>query len=147
MKISPNLYDGQDSLKFWRFLWFPTNSLLCVLRNKTFYSVYLSAVGSEKFFFSEYWSFCFYKWNTCKRLVSTRVSERLDVPLSLCPSVPLSWDKIFPLSLCLGTRAGSKILRQTPLSQDISGQNHFPKRNQKTRKGRFKTEKGRSKPG
>ena len=39
---------------------------------------------------------------------------------------------LVPLSLCPGTRAGAKIPRQTPLSWDIPGQNHFPKGNQKT---------------
>ena len=31
MKISPNLYGRMDGLKFWCFLWFPENSLLCVI--------------------------------------------------------------------------------------------------------------------
>ena len=38
------------------------------------------------------------------------------------PVVPLSWDKPrcdVPLSLCPGTRAGAKILGQTPLFQDV----------------------------
>ena len=38
MKISPNLQSRMDGLKFWCFLWFPENSLLCV---KLRYTVYL----------------------------------------------------------------------------------------------------------
>ena len=33
-----------------------------------------------------------------------------------------------PLSLCPGTKAGAKIPGQTPLSRDIPGQDHFPKK-------------------
>ena len=31
MKISPNLYGRMDGSKFWLFLWFPGNFLLCVI--------------------------------------------------------------------------------------------------------------------
>jgi hypothetical protein len=51
------------------------------------------------------------------------------------------------VSLCPGTRAGAKIPGQTPLSRDVPGQNHFPKRTLKTGKGSSKTGKRRSKTG
>ena len=35
MKISPNLHGRMDGLKFWCFLWFPENSLLCVILRYT----------------------------------------------------------------------------------------------------------------
>ena len=37
LKISPNLYGRMDRLKFWRFPWFPANSLLCVIKRNTVY--------------------------------------------------------------------------------------------------------------
>ena len=37
MKISPNLHGRMDGLKFWCFLWFPENSLLCVILRYTVY--------------------------------------------------------------------------------------------------------------
>ena len=49
------------------------------------------------------------------------------------------------MSLCPGTRVGANVLGQTPLSRDVPGQNHFPKRTQKTGKGRSKTGKSCSK--
>ena len=52
---------------------------------------------------------------------------------SRCPFVP--GQKSFPvlLSLCPGTRAGAKILGQTPLSRDVPGQNEFKNFNKMTR--------------
>ena len=41
MKISPNLYGRMDGLKFWCFLWFPENSLLCVKLRYTVYLIFL----------------------------------------------------------------------------------------------------------
>jgi hypothetical protein len=58
--------------------------------------------------------------------------------------IPLS---LVPVSLCPGTRAAVKIPGQTPMSWDVPGQNHLPKRTQKTGKGRSKTGKRRSKTG
>ena len=66
---------------------------------------------------------------------------------SRCPFVPRQKYFLVPLSLCPGTRAGAKIPGQTPLSRDVPGQNHIPKRTQKTGKGRSKTGKGCSKTG
>ena len=40
MKISPNLYGRMDGLKFWRFLLFPENFLLCVILHYTVCSVH-----------------------------------------------------------------------------------------------------------
>jgi hypothetical protein len=51
------------------------------------------------------------------------------------------------VSLCPGTRAGANVLGQTPLSRDVPGQNHLPKKPQNTGKIRSKTGKGRSKTG
>ena len=39
MKISPNLYGRMDGLKFWRFPWFPANSLVCVIKRYTVYVI------------------------------------------------------------------------------------------------------------
>ena len=65
--------------------------------------------------------------------VENRVSTGRDVP---------GQKKILvPVSLCPGTRAGANVPGQTPLTRDVPGQNHFPKRTQKTGKGRSKTGK------
>ena len=40
MKISPNLHGRMDGLKFWCFLWFPENSLLCVKLRYTVYVIF-----------------------------------------------------------------------------------------------------------
>ena len=63
------------------------------------------------------------------------------------PFVPRQKYFLVLLSLCLGTRAGAKVRGQTPLSWDVQGQNHFPKKQQKTEKGRSKTGKGHSTTG
>ena len=42
MKISPNLYGRLDGSKFWHFLWFPANSLLCVIKHYTVYPLSIS---------------------------------------------------------------------------------------------------------
>ena len=42
-------------------------------------------------------------------------------------------------------KGGVNVPGQTPLSREVLGQNHFPKRALKTGKGRPKTEKRRSK--
>jgi hypothetical protein len=73
-------------------------------------------------------------------LVHTSVSTGRDVPLD----VPGQRNFLVPVSLCPGTRAGANVLGQIPLSRDVPGQNHFPKRTQKTGKGRSKTGKRRS---
>ena len=73
-----------------------------------------------------------------QRFTCTRVSRGRDVP-GQCGTGQKYF--LVPLSLCPGTRAGAKIPGQTPLSRDVPGQNHFPKRNQKTGKGRSKTGK------
>ena len=62
--------------------------------------------------------------------VGTRVSTGRDIPGQTGtgrPVVPLSWDKkiLVLVSLCPGTRAGAKILGQTPLSRDVPGQSEF----------------------
>ena len=72
------------------------------------------------------------------------VQSRRDVPLSLCPETKIIPCPIVPLSHCPivpcpGQREGEKIQRQTPLSQDVPGQNYFPKKRQKIEKGRSKT--------
>jgi hypothetical protein len=64
---------------------------------------------------------------------------------SRCPFVLGKINFLVPVYLCPGTRAGAKILGQTPLSWDVPGQNHFPKRTKKTGKGHSKTGKGYSK--
>ena len=53
-------------------------------------------------------------------------------------SRPVLWQyfELVPLSLCPGTRAGANVPGQTPLSRDVPGHNSFPKRTQKTGKGR-----------
>ena len=66
---------------------------------------------------------------------------------SRCPFAPGQRNFLVPVSLCPGTRAGANVPGQTPLSWDVQGQNHFPKRTKKTGKGRSKTEKRRSKTG
>ena len=38
-KISPNVYGRMNRSKFWRFPWFPANSLLCVILRYTVYIV------------------------------------------------------------------------------------------------------------
>ena len=50
-------------------------------------------------------------------------------PLSLCPGKK----NLVPVSLCPGTRAGANVLGQTPLSQDVPGQNKFKNFNKMTR--------------
>ena len=52
----------------------------------------------------------------------TRVSTGRDVPLSLCPRTK---NFLVPVSFCPGTRAGANIPGQTPLSQDVPGQNEL----------------------
>ena len=37
IKISPNSYGRLDGSKFWCFLWFPVNLLLCVIKRYTVY--------------------------------------------------------------------------------------------------------------
>ena len=62
MKISPNLHGRMDGLKFWCFLWFPENSLLCV---KLRYTVYITAKRKlERLQFSTSSSF-FKIWSAC----------------------------------------------------------------------------------
>ena len=41
MKTSPNLHGRMDGLKFWCFLWFPENSLVCVILRYTVYVLQL----------------------------------------------------------------------------------------------------------
>ena len=53
-----------------------------------------------------------------------------------CHFVPGQKYFLVPLSLYPGTRARTKILGQAPLFRDVPGQNHFPKRTQKTGKER-----------
>ena len=58
VKISPNLYGRMNGLKFWCFLWFPENSLLCV---KLRYTVYMCDNVSWTF---QIWSIWQYRlWN------------------------------------------------------------------------------------
>ena len=81
------------------------------------------------------------------RRLHIRVSKGRDVPgqtRTVRPVVPLSRDKKIFLSqcpFCPWTRAGANVPGQTPLSWDVLGQNDFPKRTQKTGKGRSKTGK------
>jgi hypothetical protein len=64
---------------------------------------------------------------------------------SCCPFVPVQKYFLVSLSFCPGTRAGAKILGQTPLSWDVPGQNHFAPKTKKKGKGRSKTGKRHSK--
>jgi hypothetical protein len=50
-------------------------------------------------------------------------------------------------SKCPGTRAEANVPGQTPLSTDVPGQNHLPKKAKKNRKRRSKTGKGRFQTG
>ena len=53
MKISPNLHGRMDELKFWCFLWFLENSLLCVILRYTVYAQLITeALGPFKYYVS-----------------------------------------------------------------------------------------------
>ena len=48
MKISPNLHGRMDGLKFWCFLWFLENSLVCVILRYTVYVPSLDFKSKKK---------------------------------------------------------------------------------------------------
>ena len=60
---------------------------------------------------------------------------------SHCPFVPGQRNFLVPVSLCPGTRAGANVPGQTPLSRDVPGQNHLPKKAKKQEKVVVKQEK------
>jgi hypothetical protein len=60
---------------------------------------------------------------------------------SRCPFVPGQRNFLVPVSLCPGTRAEANVPGQTPLSRDVPGQNHLPKKAKKQEKVVVKQEK------